>query len=221
VAGGSNTVYLPSAMCQYGPSDQTSYFAIQNAASLAASVTIDYYNTSGAKVERQCRTIQPGNKVSRNPCQTNSLVGVLGSAVINSTQPVIAIGKILADNGLVTAYVGQGEGFSSVAAPYIRWAADPAQEWRAFVAIMNVGGGPATNIRATYYDAAGNSYVHNVATAANPLGKFIKRNTTAPDAGAPANFGITPVFGGASRSPKTSQSVVARWPAMSIWTMGM
>jgi hypothetical protein len=71
VAGGSNTVYLPSAMCQYGPSDQTSYFAIQNAASSAASVTIDYYNTSGAKVGTDnVGTIQPGNKVSRNPCQT-------------------------------------------------------------------------------------------------------------------------------------------------------
>jgi hypothetical protein len=110
---------------------------------------------------------------------------------------VIAIGKILADNGLVTAYVGQGEGFTSVAAPYIRWAADPSQEWRAYVAIMNVGGGPATNIKATYYDAAGNKYTQNVATAANPLGKFIKRNTTASDAGAPGDFGIKPVFGGA------------------------
>lgn len=199
VSGGSNTVYMPSAMCQYGPANQTSYFAIQNSGGSDAQVKIDYYNTSGAKVGTMpTQTIKAGNKLSRNPCTDNALNNALGSAVITSTgSPVIAIGKILADNGLVTAYVGQGEGFTSVAAPYIRWAGDPSQEWRAYVAIMNVGGGPATNIKATYYDAAGNKYTQNVATAANPLGKFIKRNTTASDAGAPGDFGIKPVFGGA------------------------
>jgi hypothetical protein len=106
----------------------------------------------------------------------------------------VGIGKILADVAR-RQHVGQVR--ASVPWRFTSAGGPPAQEWRAFVAIMNVGGGPATNIRATYYDAAGNSYVHNVATAANPLGKFFKRNTTAPDAGAPANFGITPVFGGA------------------------
>ena len=203
VAGGANTVYMPSAMCNYGAEGQTSFFAIQNAGIGAANVTIDYYNTSGALVASMPSTaITEGGKLSRSPCSDGALSGALGSAVIKSTgAAVIAIGKIKANNGMATAYVGQGSGFTKLAAPYIRWSANPSAEFQAYVAIMNVDPvNAATNITATYYDATGASKgTHSVATGANPLGPFIKRNTT-PVLGlaldANGNFGITP-FGGA------------------------
>lgn len=202
VASGSTTIYLPSAMCQYNPEKQTSYYAIQNTSlTNVANVTIRYYNTSGAEVGTDSFSIQPGNKSSRNPCQVNVLVGALGSAKVESTgAPVIAIAKIKANNGMATAFVGQSAGFTKVAAPYIRWSANPTTEFRAYVAIMNVGGGDATNIVARYYDGNGNlAGTHTVANAANPLPRFTKRNTTPQAAGAldvNGNFGISP-YGGA------------------------
>ncbi len=201
VASGSNSVYMPSAMCNYGAERQTSYYAIQNAGGSTVTVTIDYYDTTGAKVGTLPATqITAGGKLSTDPCKAGALNNALGSAVINSTGPVIAIGKIKATNGMATAFVGQSSGFTKLAAPYIRWSSDPTAEWRAYIAIMNVGNANATNIKARYYDATGTlKGTHDVATAANPLGKFIKRNTNPQMAGAldaNGNFGISP-FGGA------------------------
>lgn len=202
VANGSSTVYMPSAMCNYGSEMQTSFYAIQNAGTGDASVTIDYYNTSGTKVASMpATTVSQGGKLSRSPCSDSALVGALGSAVIKSTgAEIIAIGKVKANNGMATAYVGQNAGFKKLAAPYIRWSANPSAEFQAYVAIMNVGGSNATNITATYYDANGTAQgTHNVATGGNPLANYTKRNTTPVLAGAldgSGNFGISP-FGGA------------------------
>jgi hypothetical protein len=202
VAGGSNATYMPSAMCNYGPSWQTSYYAIQNAGTGDANVTIEYYDTAGNLVKTMPSTvISEGGKLSRNACQDEALVNALGSAVIKSTgAEIIAIGKILANNGLLTAFVGESEGYTNIAAPYIRWSANPSLEWRSYIAIMNVGDGNATNITARYYDANGTlQATHVIATSANPLERFIKRNTTPESANAldaNGNFGINP-FGGA------------------------
>jgi hypothetical protein len=110
------------------------------------------------------------------------------------------MGKVKATTGMVTAFVGQAAGSTKVAAPYIRWAADPTAEWRAYVAVMNVGTANATNIVAKYYDGYGNlAGSETLASSANPCPPFIKRNTNASTAGAldaNGNFGITP-YGGA------------------------
>jgi len=195
VASGANTIYMASMLCNaFG--GQNSYYAIQNASlTSAASVTINFYDTSGTLVAQLPSTsLGVGNKMSVNPCTiqadygaaNNVPAGTSGSAVINSTgAPVIAIGKVKAPNGMATAFVGQGAGSTKIAAPYIRWAATPTSEWRTYVAVMNVGTGAATNIVAKYYDGNGTLKVSKtLATAGSPLAQYIKTNTDASTAGA-------------------------------------
>lgn len=202
VANGSNRFYMPTMLCNvYG--GQISYYAIQNAGSVTATTSITFYNTAGAVVATMPPTvIEAGNKLSVNPCDEGVPAGTSGSAVIESTgAPVIAMGKVKAPNGMATAFIGQAGGSTRVAMPYIRWAADPYSEWRSYVACMNVGSAPATSVVAHYYDGNGNEVGsgHVIASTGDPLDVFIKRNTTAPDAGAldgNGNFGISP-YGGA------------------------
>lgn len=201
-AQGANKIYMPSMMCQGGADKQMSYYAIQNAGTTTATVTIKYYNTSGAQVGAMSATpIGPGGKLSTNPCAAGVGINVSGSAVIESTgAPIIAIAKIKSDTGMATAFVGQSAGALKVAAPYVRWAATSSVDFRTYIAIMNVGDQPATNIVAKYYDGNGTLVgQETVASAANPLNQFIKRNSTASSANALnttyGDFGFHPAGG--------------------------
>jgi hypothetical protein len=199
VASGANTIYMASMLCNaFG--GQNSYYAIQNASTSAANVTIDFYDTSGSLVGQLPSTaLGAGNKMSVNACDYVA-AGISGSAVINSTgAPVIAIGKVKAPNGMATAFVGQAAGSTKIAAPYIRWSATPTSEWRTYVAVMNVGMGAATNVVAKYYDGNGTlKATHTLASGGSPLAQYIKTNTTAEAAGAllpDGTFGFSPSGG--------------------------
>ena len=119
---------------------------------------------------------------------------------LGDEQPLIAIGKVAATNGMVTSFLGEADGSTKVAAPYIRWSNNPSQEFTAYIAVMNVGSVNATNIVANYYDGNGTlAGSDTIASVASPLGSKIKANTTALAAGAldsNSNFGISP-YGGA------------------------
>lgn len=202
VGQGANKVYMPSMQCQYRPEKQMSYYAIQNAGTITATVTITFYNTSGTVVGTMPPTdIPPGSKLSAHPCMYGVPANTYGSAVIASTgAPIIVIGKVSANNGLSTAFVGQPQGATKVALPYIRWAANPYNDFRSYVAIMNVGNADATDIVARYYDGNGNLVAtHTIADAGNPLPPFIKRNTDPYTAGALNatyhDFGFHPLGG--------------------------
>jgi hypothetical protein len=218
VAAGANKVYMASMLCNaFGGS--TSFYAIQNASlSTAALVKIDFYNTSGTLVGTMPNTnINAGAKISVNPCNNGVAAGTSGSAVITSLAPnqtpIIAVGKVSAPNGLLAAFVGEAAGSTSVAAPYIRWSANPSSDFRANVAIMNVGTAAATNVTATYYDANGNPTTVTLASSGNPLNQFIKVNTNASTAGAldnNGNFGISPVGGAVEINSDQPVVVVVR-----------
>lgn len=217
VSQGANTIYMPSMLCSYRTEQQTSYYAIQNAGTSDASVDVTFYNTAGAEVGSMTPiNLAAGAKVSLNPCTYGVPAGTSGSAVIQSTgAPVIAIGKISATNGMVTAFVGQSSGGTSVAAPYVRWAADPASDFRAYVAVMNIGGAAATNIVANYYDGNGALVAtHNLATTSKPLAQFIKTNTDPATAGALNatynDFGFHPAGGAIEFTSDQPIVVVAR-----------
>lgn len=204
-AAGANTVYMASMLCDaFG--GQNSYYAIQNASTTAsASVSIAFYNTDGTSAgSMAATTVSAGGKISVNPCNEGVAAGTSGSAVITSVgAPVIAIGKVKAPNGLATAFVGQGAGAYSVSAPYIRWAANHNNEFRAFIAVMNVGGSPATDVVATYYDvddggAARTAGSVTLASSGAPLNQYIKVNTNPSTAGvleADDSFGFSPTGG--------------------------
>ena len=198
---GSANIFMASMMCQaFG--GQTSYYAIQNAGGSDANVEIDFYGTDGSLLDTATGiTIGVGNKVSANPCSYVAS-GTAGSAVIRSTNamPLVAVGKIAGGGLSATAFLGQSEGFLKVAAPYIRWKADPTTGERAYVAVMNVGGADATDVVVNYYDNTGSlAASHTLATGADPMPQFIKANSNPATAGAldgSGNFGVNP-YGGA------------------------
>ncbi|MHB1318518.1 MAG: hypothetical protein ACYCYF_07875 [Anaerolineae bacterium] len=203
VAQGANKFYMPSMQCRAFSSKHISYYAIQNAGTGNASVTITYYDLNGNIAGTMPATIIPeGGKLSTNPCLAGVPNGSWGSAVIESTgAEIIAIGKVVASDGMMTAFVGQSAGSTSLAAPYVRWSADPSAEFRTYLAVMNVGGAAATNITAKYYDGAGDLVATEVlASPSDPLPQYTKTNTSASTAGALTaaygDFGIHP-FGGA------------------------
>jgi len=187
VPAGAYQVYMATMLCQAFGTNQTSYYAIQNVSlESPASVQVLFYDTYGRKIgQTEPRTIGPANKWSVNPCAYVP-PGVSGSAVIRSAgAPVVAIGKVKDDRGMATAFVGQAGGGTRVAAPYIRWAATPSSGWRTYVAVMNVGDRPATDVKAKYYDGKGAlKATHILATPSNPLPPLIKRNTDPSTAGA-------------------------------------
>ncbi len=209
-ASGAATIYMATMLCKAFTNVQTSFYAIQNVDQTAtANVAIDFYNTTGSKVYTATGvSIGPFNKASVNPCmweaQAPALTGINGSAVIRSTNnvPLIAIGKVssAAKDMTPTAFVGDPSGATSIAAPYIRWKANPTAGWRANVAVMNVGASSATNVVVRYYDGNGTlAATDTLATGSEPLGRFIKANTNPELAGAldgNGDFGVTP-FGGA------------------------
>jgi hypothetical protein len=215
---GATTIYMASMMCEaFG--GQTSYYAIQNVdtSSTAADVAIDFYDKNGTKVYTATGiSIAKGGKKSENPCKYTSsapaLQGVSGSAVIRSTNGIklIAMGKVASPSMTATAFVGQSQGAMKSAAPYIRWKVDPAAGERAYVAVMNVGTGDATNVTATYYDNQGNAAAtKTLASAGSPLAKYIKVNTNWQTAsGSNTDFGTPPPGYGGAIEIQSDQPVI-------------
>jgi hypothetical protein len=177
VASGSNTLYMPSAMCKMYATQQTTYYAIQNTSlTQPANVTVAYSNGY-----TQTATITPGNKASFNTCLATLNGAALaantfnGSATLTSEGgALIGIGKVndVASN-ISSAFEGASGGVAKLALPYVRWALDAdytagnSRGQRAFIAIQNLGSDiPAGQLSVTYYDYAGNLMgTHTFATA--------------------------------------------------------
>lgn len=176
ISGGATTVYMASALCQAFGS--TSFYAVQNVGASNADVTVTYSNGNTATAN-----IAPGAKNSFNGCAVNA-ANFNGAATITSTQPIVAIGKV-SGNGNSTAFNGQASGSEKLALPYVRFSvanwANGAQQ-RAYLAIQNVGAGPA-DITVQYVNkngtVVGTHTFTNVAVGA-------KVNTN------PNNAGVTP-----------------------------
>lgn len=199
VANGGTQVFMASMLCNSGsPAPQTSTYAVQNASGGTVQYSVSFYNTAGVLLTTTpTATLTNGQKASISGCTTGVPNGTSGSAVINATGPVIAIGKVAASDGTGTAFNGATTGATTVIAPYIRWT-NPNNDYVTNVAIMNVGSAAATNIQVKYYDGNGTlAATHNVATAGSPLGRFIKTNSNASTAGAltGGTFGYSPAGG--------------------------
>lgn len=166
VAQGSNTIYMPSALCDFGgTTQQRTAYAVQNTStSNSATVTVTYKDLNNNTVATDTQPILPGSKRSFLTCDVIS-GSFNGSATITSTgAPIVAIGKVYSGNpsypALGTAFVGASAGASKLAAPYVRWTEtrfdiNPGNRQRAFIAIQNVGTGPSGTITVKYYDLNG------------------------------------------------------------------
>lgn len=127
--GASNTLYMPSAMCNFGPTRTSSSFAIQNTSSTTSTnVSVTFTGAAGStpvNTTINLGTVAPGAKVSASGCGTAQNVipnTFLGAATINAPNaPVVAIAKIFNSGDFVTAHLGESSGASKLAAPYVRW----------------------------------------------------------------------------------------------------
>ena len=206
------TVYMPSALCNFGPNaNTTSAYAVQNTSTADIQVSVNYSN---GNVDGPA-TLAPGAKKSFDGCVTGNATGFIGSAKITATGgEIVAVGKIYG-GGLSTAFLGFNSGGSKVALPYIRWT---ESQWvtgvrqRAYIAIQNVGAADlaAGTVAVKYYDKSG------VLVGTHTLGAIAagaKANSNPTTIGAAsAEFGAYPdgSYGGAAvvEGPTGSQLAV-------------
>lgn len=209
---GSIRVYMPSALCNaYGAN--TAY-AVQNT-SLTESTVVTVTYSNGIN---DIKTIGPGAKQSFVACNAPGMPsGFSGSAIIQSSLPIVAIGKAYG-SGLSTSFVGATTGASRIALPYVRWANETnwanGTQQRVFLTIQNIGNAdlPAGSVTVKYIDKYGNQVgtVHSL--PAIPAGGKVNSN---PSNAGLSEFGVYPdsTFGGGAivEGPPGSQlAVVAR-----------
>ncbi len=165
VTEGATKVSVATALCNVFGDARTSY-AVQNDGSADASVTVTYkgvLNASQQAVEQSVsRTIAPGAKSSFVACDTvpNDFTG---AATITGDQPLVVIAKVFpgesAVNKLGTAWLGEAQGSSKLALPYVRYSNDAdfqsGKYQRAFIAIQNVGDTAVSGVTVEYRDKNG------------------------------------------------------------------
>lgn len=130
-----NTIYMATALCDYGTGWMDTNYAVQNASlDTSSQITVTYYDRDGILAATDGPyTIERGQKKSIRSCfpsDATDMTGFIGSARIDSTgAPIAVIGKMAGEPNteyydLFTAFLGETEGATVQAAPYIRWASD-------------------------------------------------------------------------------------------------
>ncbi|HEU4329213.1 MAG TPA: hypothetical protein VFS21_39100 [Roseiflexaceae bacterium] len=199
---GANTYYMPIALCNLsGPGTATSSYAIQNADTVSAAVTVRFYGLDRSlKKQIGPFTVQPGAKTSINGCTDAGLGdGFNGSAVIGSeTGKIVAVGKV-GGAGISSAFLGSETGAQVLALPYVRWSPDAqfqvGARQRTFIAIQNLSNDPA-DVVVSYRNKDGVEVAKKTYRVLNAGGKV---NSNPFEAGAAPNgyFGEeNGVFGG-------------------------
>ncbi|HEX6288577.1 MAG TPA: hypothetical protein VFZ66_05265 [Herpetosiphonaceae bacterium] len=166
-------VYMASALCKYTAAQYTHAYAVQNASSTdSVSFRVVYKRTGQPDIVDGPFTLAAGAKRSVLGCDKMP-VNSIGSAVIErtgGTGTLVAVGKI--DGGGVTsAFLGATTGAAKLALPYVRWSNDTnynsGARQRSFIAIQNIGGADATNVRVQYINRDGTVVgTHNLGTIA-------------------------------------------------------
>lgn len=171
---GSMFAYMPSAMCKVGTTQQTTYYAVQNAGSGDTYVIVDYYDNNGKKIATQkSGRVKPGAKVSINTCLARGMGGKSGSAVIYADNDgkttlnavtrkyeyaadgnIVAMGKVVSTDGLATAFTAPGSGSRLLSLPYIPWGAS-THDYHAYIAVFNPSSTQTANVEITYYTREG------------------------------------------------------------------
>ncbi len=193
------TVFMASALCKFGATQQTHAYAVQNASSTdSVSFRVVYKIAGRADIIVGPYSLAPGGKRSVLGCDTGAMpVNSLGSAVIErtgGTGTLVAVGKIDAIGGSVgSAFLGATTGAAKLALPYVRWANDTnynsGARQRANIAIQNIGTSDATNVRVQYIDRNGTILkTHTLGTIA-PGAKMNSNPATAGALDACGRFG--------------------------------
>jgi len=162
-ASGGSPIYMPSAMCNVGKTQQTTYYAIQNAGGTAGTATISYYDGLGKPVANMTTaSIPPNSKISVSSCDKAVVANTSGKSVLSAVitgngTVLVAMGKVQSTDGLMTAFLGsqqpstaRSDGKYHVALPYVEWS-NTTLGFRSYIAVMNVSGAPETGITVNYY----------------------------------------------------------------------
>lgn len=195
-ASASNTQYMPSALCAFGPTVVSSAFAIQNTSTTdSTAVTVNYVGTAnGTPVNKTINlgTLAPGAKVSSSGCGVagNTIpAGFLGAATINAPgAPVVAVAKVFNSGNYSAAHNGASSGALKLAAPYVRWSnkfykstTTPVQQTN--IAVQNIGNASI---------AANTIKVHFIGADGTVKGTYTYPNALAVG----AKFSVNPVNAG-------------------------
>lgn len=155
----SAKVYMASALCKFASAQYTHSYAIQSTGG-TATFNIVYKRAGQADIAQGPFTLNDGQKQSVQGCDVLP-AGSNGSAVIeriSGTGTLVALGKING-GGVTSAFLGTSTGAAKLALPYVRWSNDAnynsGKRQRAFIAIQNIGGAAATNVRVQYIDRNG------------------------------------------------------------------
>lgn len=157
VPAGASTAYVATALCQLSGTNASTAYAVQNVGTVATNVTVTY-SPGGAT---QTKNIPPGAKESFLACDVNS-PNYSGAAKLttDNNQPIVVIAKAFATPSFSTAFLGESQGASKLALPYVRYTSDAnfatGTRQRAFIAIQNVGTSPVSGVTVSYRDKLGN-----------------------------------------------------------------
>jgi hypothetical protein len=154
-SSGSLTSYIPMLFKDAFGGTYDSAFYIQNVhASNTASITIKYYDSSGALSCTQLDTISPlASKGYWVPAQTCLPTGWVGGVVVTSNQPIVTVGRPHIDTQ-ITTYNGFAGGTASSYIPMLFKAAFGGTYDSAFY-VQNVHASNTASVTIKYYDSAG------------------------------------------------------------------
>ncbi len=146
---GATTMYLPTLLINFGMNQWNSSFQIFNVSTSAAVITMTYY-TSGSSTPAKVvnATLPPYQSINRyQPRDDGDLgSGWLGSVVIESTQPVVAVGSQSSGapgKRLASIYNGVSQGATKAFLPTVLRYFGGGNFVTSFQ-IMNVGSADAT-----------------------------------------------------------------------------
>lgn len=209
LSAAAKKIYMATALCQRFGLD--TYYAVQNASLTDdATIVVTYKNLDGStKTTDGPYDIGPGQKKSITTCApsvaaSGGMAGFTGAAVIDVTSgnaDIVAIGKAQysQDGGnpgtadVLTAFLGQANGYSKLAMPFVRWASDanfnsPSNsggKQRTFIAVQNLENSQI-KVNAHYNDKNGATVKTDVLT----IEANSKANTDANSAGALGQNGM-------------------------------
>jgi len=210
LSNAANTIYMATGLCENFGLD--SFYAVQNADTVNATITVNYYDKNGNPVaEDGPYTIGPGQKKSIRTCDPNdntNMSGFTGSAVVESTGgKIVAIGKAQGSlnapeagkQNVFAIFMGENAGASKQALPFVRWANDTnfyaasntGGKQRAYIAVQNLES-TQSKFNCFYYDKNGDLVSTHVLTIPGNS----KENTNASLANALGKNGmVTGEFG--------------------------
>ncbi|MDI7276249.1 MAG: hypothetical protein QME94_09730 [Anaerolineae bacterium] len=158
-SSGSNTAYLPTLLLGFGANKWNSSFQVFNVGATEASLTITYYTAGNPTPAKVVETTLPHyQSINRYQPTVDSDLGSnwIGSAVIQSTQPIVVVGTQSSGapgTRLASIYGGAASGAAEVVLPTIlRYFG--GSKFVTSLQVMNVGATDAS-VTVEYY-APGN-----------------------------------------------------------------